>query len=244
MSTHLATVVFDADQPRGLAGFWAELLGWTVLLDTAERADVAAPDAAGCDVALSFRPATAAKVGKNRLHLDVSSRTSLHQRQQVERALALGACRIDLGQGAVPWTVLADPEGNEFCVLEPREQYTGTGALAAIVVDTVDPARLSEFWSRTCGWPVAHRSPTMVGLRSATDLGSWLEFVRSDDAGGRRGRLHLDLEIWSGHAEELTRLCAAGATPVDSGNPAAVVLIDPETNEFRLLRPSADHTGA
>ncbi|WP_067860105.1 VOC family protein [Nocardia shimofusensis] len=244
MSTHLACVVFDADQPRGLAGFWAELLGWTVLLDTAERVDVAASDAAGCEVGLSFRPAGAAKAGKNRLHLDVCSRTARHQREQVERALALGARRIDLGQGAVPWTVLADPEGNEFCVLEPREQYAGTGALAAIVVDAVDPPRLSEFWSRAVGWPVAHRDPALVGLRSATDLGSWLEFVRSDDASGRRGRLHLDLEVWSGCAEELTRLRSAGATPVDGADPAAVVLADPEANEFRVLRPAADHLGA
>lgn len=243
MSPHLACVVFDADQPRGLAGFWAELLGWTVLSDRAARVDVAAPDPAGSDIALGFRPATAAKAGKNRLHLDLCSRTARHQRELVERALALGARRIDLGQGTVPWTVLADPEGNEFCVLEPREQYAGTGPLAAIVIDAVDPARLAEFWSRTCGWPVTHRSPTVVGLRSATDLGSWLEFVRSDDASDRRGRLHLDLEIWSGYAEELTRLCAAGATPLDGRDPVAAVLADPETNEFRLLRPAVDHLG-
>lgn len=244
MSTHLACVVFDADQPRGLAGFWAELLGWTVVLDTDERVDVAAPDAAGCDVVLSFRPATAAKVGKNRLHLDVCSRTARHQHAQVRGALALGARRIDLGQGAVPWTVLADPEGNEFCVLEPREQYAGTGALAAIVIDAVDPDRLAEFWSHAFGWPVSHRDPATVGLRAATDLGSWLEFARSEDASGRRGRLRLDLEIWSGYTEELTRLCAAGATPVDSGHPAAAVLADPEANEFRLLRSAADPLGA
>ncbi|WP_040797883.1 VOC family protein [Nocardia higoensis] len=244
MSTHLACVVFDADQPRGLAGFWAELLGWTVLLDTPERVDVAASDPAGCDVALSFRPATAAKSGKNRLHLDLCSRTTGHQREQVRRALTSGARHIDLGQGAAPWTVLADPEGNEFCVLEPREQYAGTGTLAAIVIDAVDPDRLSDFWSRTLGWPVTRRGPDLVGLRSATDLGSWLEFARSRDASDRRGRLHLDLEIWSGYAEELTRLCVAGATPVDGGTPAAAVLADPEANEFRLLRPAADHLGA
>lgn len=244
MSTHLACVVFDADQPRGLAGFWAELVGWTVLLDTAERVDVAAADVAGGEVGLSFRPAETAKNGKNRLHLDVCSRTARHQREQVDRALALGARHLDLGQGEVPWTVLADPEGNEFCVLEPRDQYTGTGALAAIVVDAVDPARLANFWSRAFGWPVAHRDPVLVGLRSATDLGSWLEFVRSDDASDRRGRLHLDLQIWSGCAEEITRLCSAGATPVDSGNPDAVVLTDPEANAFRVLRAAADHLGA
>ncbi|HLS77765.1 MAG TPA: VOC family protein [Nocardia sp.] len=246
MSTHLACVVFDADQPRGLAGFWAELLGWPVVLDTPERVDVAPPDAAGCDAVLSFRPAGASEAGSNRMHLDLCSRTDEHRRRQVRHAVELGARAVDLGRSEVPWTVLADPEGNEFCVLEPRVEYEGTGPVAALVVAAADPDRLAEFWSRALGWPVARRDPDLVGLRSPTGLGAWLEFSRAADTGGGAdgGRLHLDLEIWTGYAEELTRLCVAGATPVDGGDPGAAVLADPEANVFRLLRPAADRLGA
>ncbi|MGO4614744.1 VOC family protein [Nocardia sp. 2YAB30] len=247
MSTRLACVVFDADQPRFVADFWAELLGWAVTLDRPDEVDVAAPDPDGLDIALAFLPAARAKSGKNRMHLDLASRSVDHQRTQVERALALGAHPVDIGQGAVPWTVLADPEGNEFCVLEPREEYVGTGAVAAIVVDTRDPARLAEFWSAASGWPVTHHDARMAGLRSVTGLGSWLEFVRNPDRGSGRTGLHLDLTSFPAddQAAEVARLRAAGATPREptaagSGRADWLALADPETNEFRLRRPAHD----
>ncbi|MCM6775651.1 VOC family protein [Nocardia sp. CDC159] len=246
MSTRLACVVFDAVQPRGVARFWAELLGWDVTVDRPDGVDVAAPDPDAPDVALSFLPARGPKSGKNRIHLDLASRSLDHQRVQVDRALALGARRIDIGQGAVPWVVLADPEGNEFCVLEPREQYVDTGAVAAIVIDTRDPARLARFWSTASGWPVSHDAGGFSGIRSATGQGPWLEFLRCG-SGGDRGRLHLDL-MWfpaDDPDEDLARLRAAGAIAVrpgdfGSGDGRPVVLADPETYEFCLLRPRGD----
>ncbi|MCP2289964.1 VOC family protein [Nocardia amikacinitolerans] len=245
MSTRLACVVFDAQRPRVVAEFWAQLLGWSVTVDRPDEVDVAAPDPDGLDIALTFLPADIPKSGKNRLHLDLASRSLDHQRVQVDRALALGARHVDIGQGGVPWVVLADPEGNEFCVLEPREQYVDTGAVAAIVVDTRDPARLAAFWSTASGWPIAHASARVAGLRSATGLGSWLEFVRNQDAKQGRNRLHLDLTAFptDDPAAELARLRDAGATPVDAGAFGGVpgtVLADPEANEFCLLRRATD----
>jgi predicted enzyme related to lactoylglutathione lyase len=244
MSTRLACVVFDADRPRFVADFWAELLGWGVTVDRADEVDVAAPDPDGLELALTFLTAARAKNGKNRIHLDLASRSIDHQRVQVDRALALGARRIDIGQGAVPWTVLADPEGNEFCVLEPREEYVDTGSVAAIVIDTHDPLRLAEFWSVASGWPVEHVGAQVAGLRSATGLGSWLEFVRTPDVKYGRNRLHLDLASFptDDQAGEVERLRAAGATQVRSssvGGAPGQVLADPETNEFCLLRPAS-----
>lgn len=241
MSTRLACVVFDTDRSRIVADFWAELLGWAVTIDRPDEVDVAAPDPDGLELALTFLPATHAKDGKNRIHLDLASRSLDHQRVQVDRALALGARHIDIGQDAVPWVVLADPEGNEFCVLEPREEYVDTGAVAAIVIDTHDPVRLAEFWSTASGWPIAHGSAQVAGLRSATGLGSWLEFVRTPDVQRGRNRLHLDLaSVPTGDpAAEVARLRAAGAISVDAigvGGRPGLVLADPETNEFCLLR--------
>ncbi|MFG1791425.1 VOC family protein [Nocardia sp. NPDC049149] len=243
MSTRLACVVFDADRPRFVADFWAELLGWAVTIDRSDEVDVAAPDPDGADLALTFLPAARAKQGKNRIHLDLASRSFDHQRVQVDRALALGARRIDIGQGAVPWVVLADPEGNEFCVLEPREEYVDTGAVAAIVVDTRDPVRLAEFWSAASGWPVAHGGERWAGLRSATGLGSWLEFVRTPEQKSGPNLLHLDLTSFDDHAAEVARLRAAGAVPSerDVRNPEqGLSLADPETNEFCVLRAAHD----
>ncbi|WP_330185392.1 VOC family protein [Nocardia sp. NBC_01503] len=245
MSTRLACVVFDAVEPRSVARFWAELLGWEVLVDRPGEVDVAASDPDGLDVALTFLPARRSKSAKNRIHLDLSSRSLDHQRVQVDRALSLGARRLDIGQGAVPWAVLADPEGNEFCVLEPREHYVDTGAVAAIVVDTENPLRLAEFWSTAAGWPVTHDSARYAGIRSATGQGPWLEFLRTPEAQGECSRLHLDLIAFptDDPAEEAARLRAAGAVPMNPDTPPAnapaLVLADPETNEFCLLRAAS-----
>lgn len=246
MSTRLACVVFDAEQPRAVARFWSELLGWEVTVDRPDAVEVAAPDPDGLDVALTFLPERRPKSAKNRIHLDLSARSLDHQQIQVDRALSLGARRVDLGQGAVPWVVLADPEGNEFCVLEPREEYVDTGAVAAIVVDTRDPLRLAEFWSAAAGWPITHDRGDYAGIRSATGQGPWLEFLRVHDAADAHTRLHLDLIAFPADdpAEEAARLRAAGALPIGPGlppaNASAVVLADPETNEFCLLPAISD----
>ncbi|MBF6327088.1 VOC family protein [Nocardia transvalensis] len=247
MSTRLACVAFDAVRPRAVARFWARLLGWEVAVDRPDRIEVAAPDPDAPDVALTFLPATRPKSGKNRIHLDLAARSPDHQRLQVDRALALGARPVDIGQGAAPWTVLADPDGNEFCVLEPREEYLGTGAVAAIVVETHDPTRLARFWSTAVGWPIVHDKADSAGIRSATEQGPWVEFVRSRTDSGARGRVHLELASFSTDdpAEDLARLRAAGATAVrphasHSVDTAHAVLSDPETYEFRLLRARAD----
>ncbi|MFF4599936.1 VOC family protein [Amycolatopsis sp. NPDC001319] len=166
----------------------------------------------GCEFDLVFVPEAEPKVHKNRLHLDLASRTPEHQREVVERARSLGARHLDLGQGDVPWVVLADPEGNEFCVLEPRPEYDGSGALAALVVDTREPARLAEFWSELIGWPItADQGPQIVGVRSPSGRGPAIEFLSSTDT--KRGRNRLRLEL------------AAGADPLSPKQ-------DPEGNEF------------
>jgi hypothetical protein len=163
---------------------------------------------------------------------------------QVDRALALGARRLDIGQGAAPWVVLADPEGNEFCVLEPREEYADTGAVAALAVGTADPPRLAHFWSAAAGWPITHSASSFAGIRSAGEQGPWLELLRANQDPHRPGRLRVDLIPRRGDdpAAEVERLRAAGALtlrPSDFRTPP-MVLAAPETYEFRLLRPHGE----
>ena len=134
---------------------------------------------------------------------------------------------------------MADPEGNEFCVLEPRDVYSGTGPVAAIVTDCHDPAALARFWSQAAGWTVCYQEDDYAGLRSPAGAGPFLEFLRIPDAKRVKNRLHPDLapEKSDDRDAELARLLAAGATRVDVGQGEATwaVLADPEGNEFCLL---------
>jgi predicted enzyme related to lactoylglutathione lyase len=241
MNTRLVNVVIDAARPRVLADFWAALLGWRVAVEEPDEVDVRAPEGDGWDLDLVFVPVPEPKEVKNRIHLDLASKTLAHQAELVSRALELGGSRVDLGQGAVPWVVLADPEGNEFCVLEPRDRYAA-GAVASIVVDTHDPQRLADFWAQLTGRPIgAREDDVLVGLRAPSGRGPWLEFLRNDDVKRVKNRVHLDVAPPSGadYAAAVSEVVAAGAAPADLGGPDLPwrVLMDPEGNEFCVLTP-------
>ena len=116
-------LTIDAADPAALSGFWSRLLGWPVSSDDEGEYWISPADdrPPGAAMGLLFLPSTDQRTGKNRLHLDLRPDD---QDAAVERALELGARRIDIGQtGEETWVVLADPEGNEFCILRtlPRE---------------------------------------------------------------------------------------------------------------------------
>jgi catechol 2,3-dioxygenase-like lactoylglutathione lyase family enzyme len=114
-------VVIDCAEPQELARFWAAALGWRVTFSSDAECALEPPEGSPeTDVSpdLVFVRVPDEKVVKNRLHLDLRPDD---QAVHVERLLALGATRAEIGQtGEEPWVVLADPEGNEFCVLAPR----------------------------------------------------------------------------------------------------------------------------
>ena len=245
MPTRLVHLVADATDPSRLASFWAGLLGWDIADETAEEVDVwpagyTYPDPAA--VPLVFVPVPAPKAGKNRVHLDLASTSAAHQAELVSRARDLGGRRADIGQGDVPWVVLADPEGNEFCVLEPREIYRDTGPVAAILTDCRDPAALARFWAVASGWEIERAGDEIAGLRSPAGTGPYLEFLRVPGQKLAKNRVHPDVAPYRGGdpAAEVARLRAAGAAPADIGQGDAVpwtVLADPEGNEFCVLSP-------
>ncbi|MCW2871995.1 VOC family protein [Actinacidiphila oryziradicis] len=123
MPVTLHHIVVDAHDLPGLARFWAEALGWRVLSER-EREVVIGPDESA-PVGMCFMPVADRKAVKNRLHLDLT--TAAEDRDaEIDRLLALGARRVDVGQtGEESWTVLADPEGNEFCVVRPKRTLIG-----------------------------------------------------------------------------------------------------------------------
>ena len=112
MSLEWEQTIVDAHDPVGLGRWWLDALGWVVVDDGPEVFEIR-PSADRLP-GLLFVPASDPKTTKNRLHLDFRPDD---RDAEVERLLALGATRADIGQGDQPWTVLHDPEGNEFCVL-------------------------------------------------------------------------------------------------------------------------------
>jgi predicted enzyme related to lactoylglutathione lyase len=178
---------------------------------------------------------------KNRVHIDLATTSAAHQADLVARLETLGATPADIGQGDVAWTVLADPEGNEFCVVEPRPIYSDTGPIAAVAVDCVDPHAMARFWSEAMDWTLHEETDDFASLRSAKGVGPYLEFLRSPDQKTGLDRIHLDLRPYPGddHAAEVARLETLGATKLDigQGDVAWTVLADPEGNEFCLLTP-------
>jgi predicted enzyme related to lactoylglutathione lyase len=107
------------DGSREVGYFWSEALGWPLVWDQDEETAIRAPDGTGPFITWGGPP-LAPKLGKNRLHLDIAPPAHGDQRAEVDRLVSLGATRIDIGQGDVSRVVLADPDGNEFCVLSPR----------------------------------------------------------------------------------------------------------------------------
>jgi predicted enzyme related to lactoylglutathione lyase len=117
MSLEWEQVIVDAADPEALGRWWAEALNWVVVNDTADEYEIRPTE--DQVPGLLFVPVTDAKTTKNRLHLDFRPDD---RDAEVDRFVGLGARRIDIGQGsATSWVVLADPEGNEFCVLSSRQ---------------------------------------------------------------------------------------------------------------------------
>ncbi len=114
----MAAILTDCADPATLGRFWTEAAGYPVAYAEEHITGLRAPSGAG--PYLEFLRVPDAKTVKNRLHPDVAPYPGQDPAAEVDRLRQLGAVPVDVGQGDVNWTVLADPEGNEFCVLSPR----------------------------------------------------------------------------------------------------------------------------
>ena len=128
MTSRFTELAIDCADPHALARFWCAVLGYEVQNEDEEDGVVtigSPPVREGTKrpgpvpPTLAFARVPEAKTVKNRLHLDINP-TDREQDEEVRRLLDLGARRVDVGQGDESWVVLADPEGNEFCVLANR----------------------------------------------------------------------------------------------------------------------------
>jgi hypothetical protein len=127
MTSKFTELAIDCSDPNGLARFWCSVLGYEVQNEDDGIVTIGSAvlaDGTSCrgpvPPTLTFAHVPERKIVKNRLHLDVNP-TDREQDEEVHRLLDLGARHADVGQGEVSWVVLADPEGNEFCVLAGRQ---------------------------------------------------------------------------------------------------------------------------
>ena len=213
MTTRLVNLVVDAADPAASAHWWAEVLGWEVTFETRHEVAVE-PPAGEPGLPLVFVPVPDHKSVPNRVQLVLA------------------------GPSAAQVT-LADPEGNEYRVLEPRDR--DTGALAAVVMAAADPPALARFWTEAAAWPVTGADQRLACLRDPSGTGPFLELVHSPAPKLVKNRLHLDLAPYPGDdpAAEVARLRSLGATPADIGQGQVTwtVLADPEGNELCVLSP-------
>ncbi len=239
MTGQLLAIRFDANDPAGLARFWGDLLGWETADDTQDCVGLLPSD----DTAFRFRfrPTRAEQSSPYERHLHLTSTSLGDQQQTVERALALGARHLDVGQRPEDGhVVLADPEGNEFCVIEPANNWlAGCGFLAELTC--VGSPQVGYFWSKALGWPLVWEQDLQTAIRSPRGGpkiswdGAW--------SGPRTGniRLHFDLAppVDGDQQEEIDRLVSFGATRIEGGEGELswVLMADPDGREFRVLTP-------
>jgi predicted enzyme related to lactoylglutathione lyase len=238
-TSRLIALAFDANDPLRLARFWADALGWQVDDETDDVVTLVPTD--HTQFTLEFGPVPEPKVGKNRIHLDLTTTSVADQQETVARLLERGAGPVDVGQTADdPHVVLADPEGNEFCVIEPGNRFlAGCERLGSITCDGT-PA-VGAFWAAALGWPLVWDQDEETAIRAPDGRGPFITWGPPVPPKTTKNRLHLDIAPPPDVEQraEVERLMALGANRVGDGSDdvSSVLLADPDGNEFCVLTP-------
>ncbi|MDT9688977.1 VOC family protein [Streptomyces sp. P9(2023)] len=239
MTSRLHALCLDAHDPTRLAAFWSGLLGWQTTDDADDGIVLLPSDDTG--FRLRFLPRDEKKSVQNPMHFDLTSTSLDDQQDVVAKALALGARHIDIGQTPEEGhVVLADPEGNEFCVIEPGNAFLADcGFIGALACD--GSQEVGYFWSKALGWPLVWDQDQETAIRSphGGPKVTWGGPPLMPRAG--RDRLRFDLAPPAGGDQqaEVDRLVTLGATRLDTGqvHTGPVAMADPDGQEFRVLPP-------
>lgn len=227
MTARLVAVTFDVTDPARVGSFWARLLDRDVI---AEPDGVLLP-AVGGQVGLRFAATSTPKTGRNRLHLHVTSTSRDDRQRVVDTALTLGAEHFDAGQlPEEEHVVLADPGGDEFCVIEPGNRFlAGCGRLGEVACDGSRTVGL--FWQRALGWPLVWDRDDETAIQSPGG-GTKISWGGGTPTAPARTRQRFDL-VATDPSREAERLVALGAAVVGERG-GRVGLTDPDGHELRL----------
>lgn len=236
MSSRVEALVIDANDPARLAAFWGALLDREAgPADDDGVITLAANEP--YTFAIDIEPTRHPKTMRNRMHLDLTSASEDAQRNEVEHALSLGARHLDVGQlPSEPHVVLADPEDNEFCILQAGNRFTaGCGRIGAVECDGT--RAVGEFWQAALDWPLVWNEGDETAIQSphgGTKI-AWGGPPVMDKP--EKNRWHFDVRPHGDQQAEVARLESLGATRTDigQGRVSWVVMRDPDGNEFCVL---------
>jgi catechol 2,3-dioxygenase-like lactoylglutathione lyase family enzyme len=231
VALRLEAVTFDVPDAAAVAAFWAGLLG----RDVRTESGGAFLPGDNTQVGLRFVTSDTEQVGRPRLHLHLTSDSLEQQQRTVEVVLRLGGRHIDVGQGPDDTHVaLADPGGNELCVIEPANNFlAGTGYLGEVTCDGTREVGL--FWRDALGWPLVwdHLEQTAIQSPLGGTKISWDAWGGSPlDSKLGRNRQRFDL-VTGDLVSEAQRLVSLGATRL-ADLPGSIELADPDNNEFLI----------
>lgn len=234
MTPQLDALCFDAGDPHALARFWSGVLGWEMREDPAGPALLPDDDTGfRLRFLLSERP----RSGPNQMHFDLTSTSLEDQQEIVDRVLELGGRHLDVGQlPTEEHVVLADPEGNELCVIEPGNTFLADcGSIGALSSDGTQA--VGYFWSEALGWPLVWDRDQETAIRSPQ--GGPKITWGGPPVAPKHGpnRLHLDLAADGDPEAEIDRLVSLGAARVEPGPSGGgrVEMTDPDGNEFCVV---------
>jgi Glyoxalase-like domain len=241
MALDLVALCVDAGDPLGLARFWAEALRWEVADEPADRVSIVPTD--GTRFRMDVLPVATPKVGQNRHHLDLTTTSLDDQRESAAHLVELGGRHIDVGQRPEEGhIVLADPEGNELCLIEPDNEFLAScGRLGAISCDGT--REVGRFWSAALGWPLVWDQDEETAIRGPDLTGpmiTWGGPPMPPKLG--RNRVHLEVAPLDGGDPdtEVDRLVALGASLLDDDRETGRVwMSDPDGNELTVVRRPA-----
>ncbi|GLW73451.1 hypothetical protein Kpho02_57500 [Kitasatospora phosalacinea] len=241
MTSRLFAICCDATRPADLARFWSGVLGWESVGGSEGEAVILPPGPGAAGFRIRFRPNGKPKTGPNRAHFDLTSASPEDQQQIVARALGLGGKHVDVGQRPEEGhVVLADPDGNEFCVIAAGNAFLAdTDVIGALACDGT--REVGHFWSGALGWPLVWDQGEETAIQSP-DGGTkitWGGPPVAPKTGPNRLQFELALPVGADREAEVDRLVALGATRggAGPGEGGRVLMLDPDGNEFSVGTP-------
>ncbi|MEV0584346.1 VOC family protein [Nonomuraea sp. NPDC050310] len=241
MTSQLVALCFDANDPPALGRFWSGVFGWDLVDDPQGGPTLVPDDDTG--FAIRFLPTQEKKDRPNQIHFDLTSASPEQQQETVARALALGARHLDIGQGPdARHVVLADPEGNELCVLPAGNKFLADcGFLGALSSDGTQA--VGYFWAAALDYPLVWDQDEETAIRSPHGGPKITWGGPPVNLKTGKNRLHFDLAPPPGGDQEaeVARLIALGATRIATGHTGGgrILMADPDGNEFCVAPPAS-----